>query len=724
MNKRIFIREKYEVELYEKPIAIPLTYELIDIKNLNKRTGSKSKTITVPRTEINDKIFGIASDPAAQNQFNKYDFADILITEDSETIFNGLFRLADVTLTEISFFCFAEFSKFKGISGTKRLQDLQLTDLDHLYDITIFDTWSGVYPYGVNPDYFYPVIDYGQFENRVIDPEQIQIFISDLYPGLYLRRAIKQIGFDNGYTIVSSFFDDPIKAKLLLAFCNESFVHDNDYLTSRGFMGNDLSYTVPAPAGQYTIEIDTIIYNDASQFDTVLYEYTANRLQNPYIDFEGSIDINGNPNVLQANLILQKFDSGLASWSDVFSLPYQGTSGPVRLEFHTQQVLQTGDKIRVVIERIFDDVDMLITVDQYKISPFNGLDILPGEVVQMAPNLPDMKQIDLFTYCYKMFNWVVDVDDSEGVIYIEAYDDYYAGNIPVDMSSKMVVSPQPIISYQNEGFSRSYGFEYTHDDEDEYLSIYNGVNLTKERYKFGDGELILSDKDTPVLIGPVGFSPTVIEKTFSPTPYLYLNLPVVWRRDREIGIRNTNITPRILINAGLIAITKLSDGTATEINIESLGPVSQLPLVYFQKIVYNDPVDLFDLNLSFDIPVSPPDANVWNGVGLIKAFYEKPIKNLAGSASLTVWFTLNSRDISGLDFSRYWYLDFYKSFFKVNKILDYQPGSLAPTKVNLVIVGVFYEFTDTFINFESASFRITEDGLVRQLEGGDLRIID
>src|SRR5688572_5435125 len=207
MSKKILLDKKYEVELFDRDIVLPLTYELIDIKNLNKRSGSKSKTITVPRSKLNDKFFGITGDINAQNQFSKTNNRTILIEEDSYIIFDGLFRLTDVTPLTISFFCFAEVSKFKGLSGIKRLHDLQLDDLNHTYDTTIFDTWSGIYPYGVSPDYFYPVIDYGQFENRTTNPElQTQIFISDLYPALYLERAIRQICLDNGYSLVTSFF--------------------------------------------------------------------------------------------------------------------------------------------------------------------------------------------------------------------------------------------------------------------------------------------------------------------------------------------------------------------------------------------------------------------------------------------------------------------------------------------------------------------------------------
>ena len=67
----IIIDGQYSIELSGANISIPTTYELIDITNLNRRSGSKTKTITIPRTKTNDKIFGIPYNLSANNQFDK-----------------------------------------------------------------------------------------------------------------------------------------------------------------------------------------------------------------------------------------------------------------------------------------------------------------------------------------------------------------------------------------------------------------------------------------------------------------------------------------------------------------------------------------------------------------------------------------------------------------------------------------------------------------------------
>ena len=75
----IIIDDLYQLELGDKAILIPTTYELIDIKDLNRRSGSKTKTIVIPRTKQNDKIFGFSFNINAKNAFDKYgvDFVDL-----------------------------------------------------------------------------------------------------------------------------------------------------------------------------------------------------------------------------------------------------------------------------------------------------------------------------------------------------------------------------------------------------------------------------------------------------------------------------------------------------------------------------------------------------------------------------------------------------------------------------------------------------------------------
>lgn len=688
----------YLIDLGDQEIIMPITYELIDIKNLNNRSGSKTKTITIPRTKKNDKIFGHAYDMSGTNQFSKYTYREIRIEENSFPIFIGLLQLTEVTKSTISFFCFSELSKFKGISGTKVLADLNLKDLNHVYDESVFGTWNGDYPTDVPEDYFYPLIDYGQFKDRTPgsaeEPPETDIFITDVYPALYLERAIRQICIDNGYSLVSSFFENLFISRMLLPFVNEEFVHDRNYgIETDGFWGeNTTPYEIlDATTGVENLSVPTEIYDALNQWDTGTNEYTANALQTILYSFEFTFTITNSVSNLPAYYITEHWDDIAMVWTEIERIPMEAPTFPISIINPTGSIiLQTNDKLRFRVEKN-EDCDIIVeSILQFIIDPSDAdRNINVGEIVQMAPNLPNIKQIDLFKWCYQMFDWVIFINDSQGVIYIETVDAYYGNNDFKDYSNKLNLNIEPIISYQSTDFKRKYDFQYTHDQFDYWLSVYDGKNSTTSPALFGDGQLYLTNEGEATLIGKVGFSPTVIEQTFTGTIGDYVELPSIQKIGSR-GEKTTKTTPRILIYPGNVDVDII--GTVSNLSVENVGNVSQVPLCYFQKKKYYTDIDQFKLNLSFQTPAG---ASLWTTGNLIDEYYRKTIENLSVSAQLTAYFNLNETDINSLDFSVLWYIEEYNSFFRLNRIIDYQPGRLKSTKVELIKKAIL---TDIDIN--------------------------
>lgn len=698
----IFI-DDLNIDLGQDPITIPITYELVDIKNLNNRSGSKSKTITVPRTKNNEKVFGFPYNMGSESAFSKYEYRRIRIEENGYPIFSGLMQLTEVTRSTIKFFCFAELSKFKGLSGTKMLSDLNLKDLEHVYNETIFDTWDGTYPSGVPADYFYPLVDYGEFEDRGGGaPEDVDIFIEDMRPGVYLRRLIKQICVDNGYSLVTSFFNNPVYDKILLLFTNEKFLHDRNYtIATDGFYGNkDADQIWNSGSLEQNISFEVEIYDDLSQWSQVDQDYTAGALQTVNYGLQVNYDINDvlfNP---PAFGIVEHHDG--IGWTEIqrVNMEANAPTGFNVLFMGGYIILQPGDKLRfriLLVDPTPEDVELTVyrRQAQLQIAPSGSIEIIQGDIVQLPPNLPEMKQIDLFKWCYQMFNWVVYVDDVQGAIYIETFDDYYGQNESKDFSNKLNLTPEPVISYQSTDFKRKYDFRYLHDDEDYNLNIQDGITVAARQYLFGDGRYYLTEQGDPELIGEVGFSPTVNGRTFLEEPGEYVEIPLLWKKERELGVPNYRNQPRIAINAGQALVLDLSDQTKGSLKVETIGDVEEIPLVYFQKRIYGiDQDNTFALNLSFSQPESL-NPNVFAGTYLVEEFYAQTINNLSVSAKLTAYFNLTEIDINSLDFSVLWYIDEYKSFFRLNRIVDYQPGKLRSTKVELVKRAVRNNITTT-----------------------------
>jgi hypothetical protein len=691
------------IDLGQGELSCPITYSLIDIKNLNNRSGSRTKTVSVPRTVKNDRIFGVAFDVNATNRFDKYVPHRVIIEEGTEVIFDGLCKLANVTPSKIDFFCYGELSAFKGISGTSTLQDLRLNDLDHTYDTTIYDTWDGIYPTYVEADYIYPVIDYGTFWTRALDtPEETDIFVVDLFPAVFLERIIRQICLDNGYTLVTSFFNDPQMAKLCIPFTNKDFVHSEGYMTeTKGFEGytnSNSPYALPNPIASYNLPIVTEVFDPLDQWHQANREYTADSAQRASVRFRGFIDFTGgghNTSDIVFNFIVEKYTALSLTWSSVATYPMSFTGAIQYVDWTNSVNLASGDKIRFRLERlVLGTGTKLVSIYAENVQitpqPVTGITILEGETVQLAPNLPPIKQIDLMSWCYKMFNWVIDVDAKQGVLYIDTYDTYYNTPDVIDMSRKLNLSTEPVIGYDDTDFARKYDFRYTLDEADYYLKLQTGLDIAATGLDFGNGKLYLTEQGDAQLIGPVGFSPTVINKSFSAG----LEIPCMITADggtASAPVFSTDHEPRIMIYAGNIDVAVLSDSAYSEV-ITDDGAKSSIPFVYFQKRTYGSTlIDAFTQNLSFDLNATSnlASAVVWSPGTLIDAYYLRALQDLSTSARVTAYFNLTPADLSSLDFGTRWYVDFFEAQFKLNRILDYQPGRMSPTKVELVKVGAY-----------------------------------
>jgi hypothetical protein len=290
-----------------------------------------------------------------------------------------------------------------------------------------------------------------------------------------------------------------------------------------------------------------------------------------------------------------------------------------------------------------------------------------------------------------MFNWVLDVNDSAGTITIESYNNYYLNPSVMDMSGKLNLAVEPIIEYDDTLFARKYDFKYTPDADDYYLTLQNGIDQAETNENFGDGKLYLTEQGDATLIGKVGFSPTVIGASFTGD----LEIPMMITTTAENAAApevSTDHEPRILIYAGLVDVDTLSSGAATEIATDD-GDKSAVAFAYFQKRVYGDmDIDVFTQQLSFQNNGANTfygEPVVWSPTGLIDTFYLRAILDLSNSASVTAWFNLGPNDLGSLDFGVRWFVDYFESQFRLNRIVDYQPGRLAPTKVELVKVSAY-----------------------------------
>lgn len=85
----------YEIELFDTE-SIPLTFNISDIKDPSTRKSSFSKTIKVPGTKNNNKVFGHFFEIEGESRFNPAKKLDIYLLQDSFLIFDGILQLEKV----------------------------------------------------------------------------------------------------------------------------------------------------------------------------------------------------------------------------------------------------------------------------------------------------------------------------------------------------------------------------------------------------------------------------------------------------------------------------------------------------------------------------------------------------------------------------------------------------------------------------------------------------
>jgi hypothetical protein len=216
--------EGVELDL-DKTVPFPISYSVAEVRNPESRKRSSSKTVKIPATSNNRRVFkafylmdvdnisnmsGVVFDTTARIEA-KYYYNGMLL-------FDGLIRLMDIEVSggEMTFNCVL-FSDFIGLFkqlGNKMLSDLDWSEYDHdLTKTNVANSWdTSVIQDGVavsnfvagNPSgfgYCYPMIDWG----LAVDSSTKKFRTKDLIPAVYVKEAFEKCFAETGLTIDSDF---------------------------------------------------------------------------------------------------------------------------------------------------------------------------------------------------------------------------------------------------------------------------------------------------------------------------------------------------------------------------------------------------------------------------------------------------------------------------------------------------------------------------------------
>lgn len=211
-----------DIPVLESETGVRLNKKAFDIENIDRRFGDWSKSIQVASSPIADDLFNYyfnvnasIKNATADNfnpDFNPNLKADCSIYVDGIPVLEGHAQLLRITIdneNKIVYHinCFSTVKGFFEIIEDRYLQDLDVSDLNHVYTTTnTTGTWS--YTNVDDGGYVYPMIDYGKQDQQTWKD-------TDFKPAIFTKEIVDRIFIEAGYEYSSEFFNGSLFKKLI-----------------------------------------------------------------------------------------------------------------------------------------------------------------------------------------------------------------------------------------------------------------------------------------------------------------------------------------------------------------------------------------------------------------------------------------------------------------------------------------------------------------------------
>ena len=701
--------EKNALDLYDD-VAAEFTYSIDDVKDFASRNTNFSKTIVVPGSAQNNKLFGHVFeftssnpyDPLKENvgtNFNAAAAADCVILVDNVQVFKGVLRLLQINIDRgnIEYECavFGELGGFANAIANAKIEQLDFSDYDHAWTVeNITNSWDSIAGSG----YFYPLIDYGKVSTNKHDWQYFS-----LRPAYYVREIIDKIITQSGYTYESSFIDTNLVKRLIVPQNTKQMRQRSS--VSLSAVISALSYT-----GSSNLKFTTTVLGDFTYDNTTgtfTYANPTSFTSDITISFGGTVTaISPFTNTVQLQLYRNAVLIGINSFVvDATPQNFSGSITANNVTFNQNDTLY----FRVVIN---GDVTMsggVLTVQSQ--NPEQLIAVTLGDTIYMNEHIPrGIFQRDFMTSFLKMFNLYVTEDQtrSKHLIISPAITYYQRGEdtlfsvndfgdlLEVELGVYLIIEPgesafldwtykvdrsKPITLKPMSELNGRY-FEYKYKADNDY---YNEQYQKKYDEGYADrivdtGFAFASEKETAQvvfsatpLVGYVGEDkvyPTIVKLTNVGSP-----------SQTEDG---TDHNIRIMQAKKVISASwNILNGSTVLSSESDYGYAGHLddPRDPNSDINFGAPKELF-----FSLPSGAeyPSTNLFTG------FWGDYVAEITDKDSklLTCFVRLTEIDIYNLNFSRLVHID--GALFRINRIVDFNTQDV--TKVELLrVIELTYE---------------------------------
>ena len=650
--------EKQPIDINDS-FSTLLTLAIDDIKDFGAKNTTFSKTIVLPGTKNNNKIFGNIFNINARNDYNPAESnfganfnpavsADAIIFADNMQVFKGVFRILEIIVDDgfIEYECavFGELGGFVAALGNAKIEDLDFSAYNQAWTYTnITNSWNTIAGSGV----LFPLIDYGAASTNKVD-----FNFDTLRPALYVREILEKTITASGYT-----WDFPL---LSTALFNRLIVPHNQKTLYRY---NTTAFQATPTTTNYT-SAQPIVFSVSTAGDftasggNTIFTYGGASAITTNIILEIDAVINTIDPVLNTFRVnLQKNGTTISTAADVVS--YTPGYATLLVLSVNNVTISPADYLSVQVSANISDYTINTgTAFQIELTTPGQVTIGYGDTIIVNDTIPKgIFQKEFFSTICKMFNLYVFEDyETDKKLKVLPFVTFYEDATSVDWSLKVDRSKPMRIKPMSELNSRYYNYKYRQDNDfysENYRKKFNegyGDYIYDTGYEFAKEtqsvELIFANS----VLGEY----TGTDKTFASIFKLSNSNNTEDRMDSVIRIMQakkiTGVSSWAIKNGG----TTLGSGTA-------YGYAGHL----------DDPS-----TPTFDLCFAPPkelniDVSTYTANNLFNNYWSAYMAEITDKDSrlLSCTMKLAFKDVYKLDFARLIWID--GVLYRLNKINDF-----------------------------------------------------
>lgn len=699
--------------------VFPLNFAVGDIRDLTKRTGTFSKTITLVGSKNNNNLLNHYYD--VNIQAGTFDINALtkcsVIQEGVPILEDALLQLVSVRKTQqtdaneqgVEYDVLVKDTRVEFFTAiaNKELTNLDFSDFNHFSNSSaIVGSFSFTAANGYK--YVLPYNNTNSYNTRQIKP------------AIFAKTYFDRIFSNAGYSYTWSTLQDQRFDKLLVPYNGDENNIDwndfkvkaaNTYTTNypQTVVGSFLNfyetlngwselldpqnifnpvtgvYTAPTDADpvasqsyefKFNIIYEINFFNHSASpvqpyiFNTQAGTYVAApRLFTPYLRAVGPAG-QGALSTLTQIPINDFIGSGTTTYGTYQNVgvttpsPYIFTSDLLTLRAGIQSNMTFGQYTWRTAAGVAAQVD--INIDIIKIE----IEVKPSSTTQPTGGFIDVneyvpkkiKQSDFMKSIFQMYNLYADVDpNSPQNIILKTRDDYYDSGVEKDWSMKLAKDREQNLEFLPDVTSKRLILTYKQDSDDPNKLYQQATNEIYGQQEYIFQSEYVKDVDTKELI----FSPTPIAQTgFAAV------LPMINGQTPKTNIR-------LLYDGGeqSCGSYNIIDGGSTG----TFGVTTYPALTHFDNAM----TPTFDINFGtcdfyYYSPLTLTANNLYN------LYWRRTVNQINEGKMLTAYFNLNEQDIESLKLNDKIYID--NSWWNINKIMDYDANSKSLTKVELISV--------------------------------------